>query len=148
MTRRSKCTACGRPPATARPVPLCSMCLTEAAVQAVPGVLRSALNSLRAEAAAGQPVSALTDVKATLAESPKPARPRASVAEADQIMKDRLASLRTAGVTRVTVRQFKDVPRITGRSRQWVYLWLNRRVEQGTLVKDASQDPVGYRFTS
>lgn len=144
MTKKSMCKACGRPPCTARPVPLCSMCLMEAAVQATPDALRSVLNSLRAEAAAGRAGPALANVRAIPAENPKP--PRSSVADADRIMAERLAALQATGVTRVTVRQFQDVPQITGRSRPWVYLWLDKRTEQGALIKDSSQDPVGYVF--
>lgn len=36
---------------------------------------------------------------------------------------------------------------ITGRSRPWVYRWLDDRVRDGDLVKDSSQDRVGFTFT-
>lgn len=63
-------------------------------------------------------------------------------------MVGRLADLQAAGVVRVTAQQFKDIPQITGRSRPWVYLWLEKRAESGVLVKDTSRDPVGYLFTA
>lgn len=146
MTKESRCTACGRPPVTARPVQLCSMCLTEAAVQVVPDALRSVLNALRAEASVGRAVPSLAEVSATLSENPEIRSPRASVADANRAMAGQLAALRAAGVERVTARQFMDTARITGRSRPWVYRWLDDRVKDGHLIKDSSQDRVGYTF--
>lgn len=148
MTGTSKCAGCGRPPTTARPVPLCPMCLTEAAVQAVPDALRAVLNSLRAEAAADRPVPPMRSVKVAPGAVSNPSRPRVGVEEADRLMAERLDALKANGVQRVTVAQFRDISQVTGRSRPWVYLWLDKQAERGVMVKDASQSPVGYRFAA
>lgn len=68
------------------------------------------------------------------------------MADANKAMAGQLAALKAAGVERVTARQFTDTARITGRSRPWVYRWLDDRVKDGHLIKDSSQDRVGYTF--
>lgn len=128
MTTELKCAGCGGPAVFSRTVPVCARCALAVAEEALGFVF----TGLRGEAG--------------VIELPAVPEPRMTPAEADDVAHQRLAALRRKGVKRVTYADFKDLLEHTGRSRPWVYRWLDERVKDGELVKDKSQEPVGYVF--
>lgn len=134
MTEKLTCLTdgCGAHPVITQPVPLCAMCGLEAASQIISGVLHGALATARRDA------SVLC--------APVPVR--RPPAEAYRLADEYLAKLKEGGVERVTFRHVKDVVPITGKSRGWVYAWLEKRAGEGTLVRDDRHGQVGYRFAA
>lgn len=128
MTKEQNCTGCGRPATLVKTLPLCARCGLAVAEEALGFVF----DGLRGDAG--------------VIELPAPPAPGMSPKEADDVAHQRLAALRRKGVKRVTFQDFKELMTITGRSRPWVYGWLDDRVKDGDLVKDSSQDRVGYTF--
>lgn len=127
MTKELKtCAGCGGPATLTRTVALCSRC----------GLAVS-------EEALGFVFAGLRD-GAGVIELPAAAKAGMSPKEADDVAHQRLVSLRRKGVKRVTFQDFKDLMEVTGRSRPWVYQWLDDRVKDGDLVKDRTPDGVGY----
>lgn len=128
MTKEQNCTACAGPATLSKTLPLCSRCALAVAEEAL-GFVFAGLRS-----------------DAGVIELPAVPEDRMSPAAADDVAHQRLAALRRQGVKRVTFGDFKDVMAATKRSRPWVYQWLDGRVRDGDLVKDATPDGVGYRF--
>ncbi|WP_086559921.1 hypothetical protein [Streptomyces africanus] len=128
MTKELNCTGCGLQAVHTQTVPLCPRCALAVAEEAL-GVVFAGLRS--------------DDGVIKLPAAPED---RMSPAEADDVTYQRLSALRRKGVKRVTYEDFKDLREITGRSRPWVYRWLDSRVKDGDLIKDTSQDRVGYTF--
>jgi hypothetical protein len=128
MTTEQNCTNCGVPAAFAKTLPLCARCGLAVAEEALGFVF----GGLRGEAG--------------VIELPAAPAPRMSPKVADDVAHQRLAALRRKGVKRVTYADLKDLTEITGRSRPWVYQWLEARVKDGDLIKDTSQETVGYVF--
>lgn len=126
MTKEQNCAGCGGPAVLTKTLPLCSRC----------GLAIS-------EEALGFVFAGLRDGSGTI-ELPSVPEDSMSPREADDVAHQRLAALRRKGVKRVTFQDFKDLMEVTGRSRPWVYRWLDERVKDGDLVKDATPDGVGY----
>lgn len=120
MTKEQDCTGCGSPATLTRSLPLCSRCGL-AVAEEVMGFVFAGLRG-----------------GAGTIELPAAAAPVMSPGEADDVAHQRLASLRKKGLRQVTYRDFKDLAEITGRSRPWVYRWLDDRVKGGDLIKDTS----------
>ncbi|MFD8226904.1 hypothetical protein ACFV16_22335 [Streptomyces massasporeus] len=128
MTKELSCTGCGGAAVHTKTTPLCSRCALAVAEEALGFVFAS----LRSDAGVIQLPAAPED--------------RMSPAEADDVTYQRLSALRRKGVKRVTYADFKDLREVTGRSRPWVYRWLDARVKDGDLTKEATPDGVGYVF--
>lgn len=128
MTKEQTCAACAGPATLTKTVPLCSRCALAVAEEAL-----------------GFVWAGLRDGTGVI-ELPAAPEDRMSPAEADDVAHQKLAALRRKGLKRVTFADFRDLMEITGRSRPWVYRWLDGRVKDGDLVKDTSQEPVGYVF--
>lgn len=128
MTKEQNCTGCGGPATLLKTLPLCSRCGLAVAEEALGFVF----DGLRGDAG--------------VIELPAPPGPGMSPKEADDVAHQRLAALRRQGVKRVTFQDFKELMPVTGRSRPWVYRWLDDRVKDGDLVKDSTPDGVGYTF--
>jgi hypothetical protein len=129
MTKEQKtCAGCGVPAAFTRTVPLCARCGLAVAEEALGFVF----DGLRGDS--------------RVIELPAAPEPRMSPKVADDVAHQRLAALRRKGVKRVTFADFKDLIEVTGRTRPWVYGWLDDRVKEGDLIKDKSQEKVGYVF--
>jgi hypothetical protein len=126
MTKEMNCAGCGGPATLTRTLPLCSRCALAVAEEAL-GFVFAGLRS-----------------DAGVIELPALPEDRMSPAEADDVAHQRLAALRRKGKERVTFADFKDLTEITGRSRPWVYGWLDDRVKGGDLVKDTTQERVSY----
>jgi hypothetical protein len=130
MTKEQKtCTGCGVPAAFTRTVPLCARCGLAVAEEALGFVF----DGLRGDSG--------------VIELPAAPAPGMSPKEAGHVAHQRLAALRRQGMKRVTFQDFKELMEITGRSRPWVYQWLDDRVKGGDLVKEKTPDGVGYAFT-
>lgn len=128
MTKEQGCTSCGAPTTLVKTLPLCSRCglaISEEALAFVFDGLRSGAGTI---------------------ELPTATQSRMSPAEADDVSHRRLATLRRKGVERVTFHDFRELMEITGRSRPWVYMWLDERVKDGSLTKDTTTEPVSYTF--
>ncbi|MFH8805294.1 hypothetical protein ACH4F6_38095 [Streptomyces sp. NPDC017936] len=130
MTKEQDCTACGVPATLTKTLPLCSRCALAVAEEAL-GFVFAGLRS-----------------DAGVIELPAVPEDRMSPAAADDVAHQRLAALRRRGVERVTFGDLKELMEITGRSRPWVYRWLDARVRDGDLVKDSTPEGVGYRFAA
>lgn len=128
MTKELNCAGCGGPATLVKTLPLCSRCGLAVAEEAMSFVF----DGLRSEAGT--------------VSLPAVPQSRMSPAEADDVAHQRLAALRRKGVKRVTFGDLKELVEITGRSRPWVYMWLDDRVKDGSLTKDTSQETVGYTF--
>ncbi|MGY5634176.1 hypothetical protein ACW7N6_38190 [Streptomyces sp. UC1A3] len=128
MTKELTCAGCTGPATLTKAVPLCSRC-----------------GLAVAEEALGFVFAGLRD-GAGVIELPAAPDGRMGPAEADDVAHQRLAMLRRKGLKRVTFTDFRDLMEITGRSRAWVYRWLDDRVRDGDLVKDTSQERVGFVF--
>ncbi|MER7487960.1 hypothetical protein ABTY20_19040 [Streptomyces sp. NPDC126497] len=128
MTKEQNCTGCGAPATLTRTLPLCSRCALAVAEEAL-GFVWSGLRG-----------------GAGVIELPAVPEDRMSPAAADDVAHQKLAALRRRGVKRVTFADLKELTEITGRSRPWVYQWLDSRVRDGDLVKDATPEGVGYVF--
>lgn len=59
-----------------------------------------------------------------------------SAEEANEIFKERLADLKSNGITQFNAPDLSDVLALTGRSRAWLHKQLVRLVDDGTLTKD------------
>jgi hypothetical protein len=130
MTQEQKtCTGCGVPAAFTRTVALCARCGLAVAEEAMGFVF----DGLRGDS--------------TVIELPAAPAPRMSAKEADDVAHQHLVALRRKGVKRVTFQDCKELVNLTGRSRPWVYAWLDDRVKDGNLVKDETQKTIGYTFT-
>lgn len=134
MTRKLTCAvnAAHTAPVVTKPVPLCAVCGLEVASQVVSGVLQSAVATARRNA------PNLT--------APPPVR--RSQAEAYQLADEYLAGLKAGGAEWIAFRHVKDVVPITGKSRGWVYAWLEKRAADGVLVRDDRHGQAGYRFAA
>lgn len=130
MTKELNCAGCGGLATLTRTLPLCSRCALKVAEEAL-GFVFAGLRS-----------------DAGVIELPTVPESRMSPAEADDVAHQKLAALRRQGVKRVTFGDLKELVEITGRTRQWVYGWLDDRVKDGDLVKDRSQERVGYLFAA
>lgn len=128
MTKELNCAVCGGLATLTRTLPLCSRCGLKVSEETL-GLVFAGLRS-----------------DAGVVELPAAPAPRMSPAEAADVAHQKLATLRRQGVRRVTFSDFKGLMEITGRSRPWVYQWLDGRVKDGDLVKDTSQEQVGYVF--
>lgn len=128
MTKELNCAGCGATAVFTKAVPVCPRCALAVAEEAL-GFVFSGLRS-----------------DAGVIELPAAPAPRMSPAEADDVAHQKLAALRRQGVKRVTFADLKGLMEITGRSRPWVYQWLDGRVKDGDLVKDTSQETIGYVF--
>ncbi|WP_030248270.1 hypothetical protein [Streptomyces sp. NRRL S-455] len=128
MTKELNCTGCGGQAVHTKTVPLCSRCALAVAEESLGFVF----DGLRSDAGVIQLPAAPED--------------RMSPAEADDVAYQRLSALRRQGAKRVTFEDFKDLQEITGRSRPWVYRWLDARVKDGDLVKDTAGERVGYVY--
>lgn len=130
MTKELNCSVCGVPATLTKTLPLCARCGLAVSQEALDFVFAG----LRGDAG--------------VIELPSPAAPGMSPKEANDVAYQYLVALRRRGLKRVTVPDFKELMETTGRSRPWVYRWLDARVEAGELVKDkdTSQDRVGYTF--
>lgn len=128
MTKEQGCTVCGAPTMLVKTLPLCSRCGLAIAEEAMSFVF----DGLRSGAG--------------VIELPTAAQSRMSPAEADDVAHRRLVALRRKGVKQVTFHDFRELMEITGRSRPWVYGWLDDRVKDGTLTKDTSGDIHSYAF--
>lgn len=128
MTKEQNCAGCGGPATLVKTLPLCSRCGLAVAEEAMSFVF-----------------DGLRDGAGTIS-LPAAAQSRMGSAEADDVAHRRLAALRRKGVKRVTFQDFRELMEITGRSRPWVYMWLDDRVKDGSLTKDTTQETVGYTF--
>lgn len=128
MTKEQGCTVCGAPATLTKTLPLCSRCALQIAEEAL-----------------GFVFDGLRDGAGTIS-LPTAPQSRMSPSEADDVAHQRLAALRRKGAKKVTFHDLRELVEITGRSRPWVYGWLDDRVKDGTLTKDKSQDPVSYTF--
>lgn len=128
MTKEQNCAGCGGPATLIKTLPLCSRCGLAVAEEAMSFVFAG----LRSDAG--------------VIELPAVPTSRMGPAEADDVAHRRLAALRRKGVKRVTFQDFKELMEITGRSRPWVYGWLDDRVKDGSLTKDTTQEIQGYTF--
>lgn len=128
MTKEQNCTVCGSPATLVKTLLLCARCGLAVAEEVLPFIF----DGLRSPSG--------------VIELPAAPKDRMSPAEADDVAYRRLAALKKQGVKRVTFQDFRDLMEITGRSRPWVYRWLDDRVKGGDLVKDTSQETVGYTF--
>lgn len=134
MTRKLTCVTdgCGASPAITKPVPLCPVHGLEVATQIVSGVLRSAVATARRDA------PNLT--------APPPVR--LPMDEAYRLADAYLAKLKEHGRERFAFRDVKDVVPLTGKSRSWVYAWLEKRAGEGVLVREDRHGQAGYRFAA
>lgn len=129
MTKELKtCTGCGGPATLTKTVALCARC-----------------GLAVAEEALGFVFTGLRDGPGVI-ELPAVPSPGMSPKEADDVAHQHLVALRRKGVKRMTFQDFRELMDVTGRSRPWVYQWLDDRVKDGDLVKDRSEDRVGYTF--
>lgn len=129
MTKEQNCTGCGGRPALTKTLPLCARCGLAVAEEALGFVFAG----MRGDAG--------------VIELPAPPAPAMSPKEADDVAHQYLVALRRKGMKRLTFQDCKELMTITGRSRPWVYGWLDDRVKDGDLAKDTTQDRVGYTFT-
>lgn len=134
MTKKLTCVEgrCGADPVITKPVPLCSVHGLDVASQITSGVLRSAVVAARRNApnlAAPPPV-------------------RLTQAEAYRVADEYLAKLRAQDRERFAFRDVRDVVPLTGKSRGWVYAWLEKRASEGVLVRDDRHGQAGYRFAA
>jgi hypothetical protein len=129
MTKEMSCASCGVPATLTKTLPLCARCGLAVSEEALGFVFAG----LRGDAG--------------VIELPSAPAPGMSPKEADDVAHQYLVALRRKGLKRVTFPDFKELMEITGRSRPWVYRWLDDRVKDGDLNKDSSQDRVGYTFT-
>ena len=134
MTRKLTCVAgrCGADPVVTKPVPLCPVHGLEVASQVVSGVLQSAAVTARRNA------PNLT--------APPPVR--LPMEDAFRLADEYLAKLRAQGREHFAFRDVKDVMPLTGKSRSWVYAWLEKRAADGVLVRDDRHGQAGYRFAA
>lgn len=150
MSKELTCAArCGAAPVIVKPVPLCVLHGLEVASEIVPGVLKGTVGKARQDAAANRSPAHLAAVAAPpgTADLPDgPARPTRE--EAHRLAAQRLDALRAQGLEWVAVRHFRDVPALAGRSRPWMYMWLQARVDDGVLVPDPRGGQAGYRFAA
>jgi hypothetical protein len=126
MTKEQNCTGCGAPATLTKTIPLCSRCGLAVAEEALGFVfdgLRDGTGVIELPAA---PSSGM---------SPK---------EADDVAHQHLVALRRKGVKRMTFKDFRELMEVTGRSRPWVYRWLDERAKDGDLVKEKTPDGVAY----
>lgn len=130
MTKELNCVGCGGRATLTKTLPMCARCGLAVAEEAMAFVFAG----LRGDAG--------------VIELPSAPAPRMSPADADDVAHQHLAALRRGGAKRVTFRDFKGLMEITGRSRPWVYRWLDDQVKDGSLTKDTKADPVAYAFTS
>lgn len=128
MTKEQNCAGCGAPATLVKTLPLCSRCGLAVAEEAMSFVF-----------------DGLRDGAGTIS-LPIAPQSRMSPSEADDVAHQKLAALRRKGVEQVTFQNFRELMTITGRSRPWVYMWLDDRVRDGTLTKDTTRDPVSYTF--
>lgn len=126
MTKELNCAGCGNPATHTKTLPVCARCALAVAEEALGFVFAG----LRGDAG--------------VIELPAPPAPGMSPKEADDVAYQRLAALRRKGVKRVTFQDFKDLMDVTGRSRAWVYGWLDDRAKDGDLTKEKTADGVGY----
>lgn len=129
MTKEQNCAGCGAPATLAKTLPLCSRCGLAVAEEAMSFVF-----------------DGLRDGAGTIG-LPAAPQSRMSPSEADDVAHQKLAALRRKGVKRVTFHDLRELVEITGRSRQWVYGWLDNRVRDNSMTKDTAGDTVGYTFT-
>lgn len=134
MTRKLTCAAgrCDGAPAITKPLPLCPLHGLEVASQIASDVFRSAL------ATAHRNAPHLT--------APPPVR--RTQAEAYRLADEYLAKLKEHGRERFAFRDVKDVVPLTGKSRSWVYAWLEKRASEGVLVREDRHGQAGYRFAA
>lgn len=128
MTKELSCAGCSGPATLTKTVPLCSRC----------GIAV-------AEEALGFVFAGLRD-GAGVIELPALPQRGMSPKEADDMALQHLVALRRKGLQRVTFQDFRELMAVTGRSRPWVYRWLDDRVRDGELVKDTSGERVCYVF--
>lgn len=128
MTKELSCAACGGAATLTKTIQLCSRCALAVAEEAL-----------------GFVFAGLRD-GAGVIELPAAPEDRMTPAEADDVAHQRLAALRRKGAKRVVFADMKDLMEITGRSRPWVYRWLDGRVKDGDLLKDTSGEQVAYVF--
>lgn len=128
MTKEQNCTACAGPATLTKTLPLCSRCALAVAEEAL-GFVFAGLRS-----------------DSGVIELPAVPEDRMSPAAADDVAHQRLAALRRQGLKRVTFGDFRALMEITGRSRPWVYRWLDARVAEGDLIKDKTLEGAAYRF--
>jgi hypothetical protein len=128
MTKELNCTGCGGPATLTKTVPLCSRCGLAVAEEALGFVFTGLRDGARVIELPAVPAQGM---------SPK---------EADDVAHQHLVALRRKGVERMTFGDFRELMGVTGRSRPWVYQWLDDRVKDGDLVKEKTADGVGYTF--
>jgi hypothetical protein len=126
MTKEQNCTSCGGPATLTKTVALCSRC-----------------GLAVAEEALGFVFAGLRDGSGVI-ELPTLPQPAMSPRDASDIAHQRLVALRRKGAKRVGFQDFRDLMEVTGRSRPWVYQWLDDRVKDGDLVKEKTADGVVY----
>lgn len=129
MTKELNCAGCGAPAAFTKTVAVCPRCALAVAEEAL-GFVWAGLRS-----------------DAGVIELPAVPASRMSPAEADDVAHQKLAALRRQGVKRVTFGDLKGLMEITGRSRPWVYQWLDGRVKDGDLVKEKTPEGAVFQFT-
>ncbi|MGW2213276.1 hypothetical protein [Streptomyces sp. NPDC001781] len=149
MSKEARCAArCTADPVITKPVPLCALHGLEVAQEVLPGVLRGSLGQARRDAAAHR-LTARLEAVATAPDGASMGPPeRLPQAEAQALVEARLEALRAAGVEWVTIRHFRDIPPMAGRSRSWVYMVLGSLVDRGALARDDRGDQTGYRFAA
>ncbi len=128
MTKELGCTICDAPATLTKTLPLCSRCGLKIAEETLGFVFDGLRNG------------------SGVVELPAAPKSRMSPAEADDVAHQKLAALKRSGAKEVTYRDLKPLLEVTGRSRGWVYAWLDARVADGTLTKDTSRETHTYAF--
>jgi hypothetical protein len=128
MTKEMNCAGCGASAVHTKTVPLCGRCGL--------AVAEEALGFIFAGVRGG----------ATVIELPAP-ESKMSTEEANDVTYQHLVALRRKGVKQVTASDFKEIMTATGRSRPWLYRWLDARVDDRELAKTKTADGVTYTFT-
>lgn len=134
MTRKLTCAAgrCNGAPAITKPLPLCPLHGLEVASQIAADVFRSAL------ATAHRNAPHLT--------APPPVR--RTQAEAYLLADEYLTGMEDQGVVWFAYADVKGVVPLTGKSRSWVYAWLDKRADEGRLVREDRHGRTGWRFAA
>lgn len=128
MTKELGCTVCGAPATLTKTLSLCSRCGLKIAEETLGFVFDGLRNG------------------SGVVELPAAPKSRMGSSEADDVAHQKLAALKRDGSKQVTFKDFRPLMEITGRSRGWVYAWLDARVKDGTLTKDTSGEVHTYAF--
>lgn len=130
MTKETNCTACGLPATLTKTVALCARCGL--------AVAEEALGFVFAGVRDGSDVITL----------PAPPEEAMGAEEAKDVALQHLVSLKRRGATTVTFQDCRELMTLVGRSRGWVYQWLDARAKAGDLIKERTPEGVAYRFAA